>query len=750
MIRKIMWNDVRHHKMLSGSTMLFMAVSTMLITLTVLLFTGLLSSVNGLMERAKTPDFLQMHAGDIEEERIASFAENHPEISEWQICRFLNLENGTLSLGNNSLADSTQDNGLCVQGDGFDYLLDLENGLPTVLEGEVYVPICYRSLYNLSIGDEMQIGKEKLIITGFLRDSQMNSMMASSKRFLVNAEDYEKMKGQGEEEYLIEFRFEEGVDVDSFGVAYGEAELFANGPTITKSLILMMNALSDGIMILVILLVSIVVLLISLLCIRFITAIRMEQDKKEVGMLKALGIGKTNIRFLYFSKYILLSICGALIGFVAASILQTPLAGKMKELYGEAGNGLAVGVIALLSVVLVQVFILCYIWRKMKKIEKMSALEAMFSVEKRGKKEGKGQYILIGLVAAACAFLVLVPQNLYSTMASPGFVTYMGIGNGEIRIDVRQTENISQRTEQLAAKLNNDEQVLKYTVLKTRACPAYLSNGTPVNLIVETGNHSVFPVSYAKGRQPMEDREIALSTLNAQELGLSVGDTLKLQRGGRKEQYTVCGIYSDITNGGKTAKAGSLTLPEEENDQVMWSILYISLQESVSREQWISKYSQTGVDIIDIADYVQGTYGQTLRQIQMAKKVAVGIAVLIIFVVVMLFMRLIVERKRYSISLQKALGFTGTSIRKAYLVKGIILIVAGTAAGLLLGNTVGESICGLILQSFGAEGFHFVIAWKQVLLVIPIILTGTAVAAVWSGIWEVKKIKAFECCMGKE
>ena len=33
-----------------------------------------------------------------------------------------------------------------------------------------------------------------------------------------------------------------------------------------------------------------------------------EKEKNEAGMLKALGIGKKEIRKLYFSKYILLSI----------------------------------------------------------------------------------------------------------------------------------------------------------------------------------------------------------------------------------------------------------------------------------------------------------------------------------------------------------------------------------------------------------------------------------------------------------
>ncbi|MDY4971667.1 MAG: hypothetical protein SO101_15675 [Lachnospiraceae bacterium] len=55
---------------------------------------------------------------------------------------------------------------------------------------------------------------------------------------------------------LIEFLLEEGADSNAFKTAYENAGLPMNGPTITAPLIKMMNTLSDGIMILIILLIS--------------------------------------------------------------------------------------------------------------------------------------------------------------------------------------------------------------------------------------------------------------------------------------------------------------------------------------------------------------------------------------------------------------------------------------------------------------------------------------------------------------
>lgn len=744
MLKKWIGNDIRQNKLMSAATVFFMAVSAALLVLTALLITNLLGAIDGLMSKAAVPDFMQMHAGDLDEEQLARFAKSRPEVEDWQVLRFLNLDNSRIVLGGHNMIGSTQDNGLAVQSSRFDFLLGMDGELPEVVPGEVYVPVCYRTPYGLTVGDNMEIGGQPLTIAGFIRDAQMNSMMASSKRFLVSTEDYGKLSGEGQEEHLIEFLLREGADVNAFQSAYTAQELPANGPAITRSLIRMVNALSDGTMIFVIFLVSILVLLISLLCIHFILSLQMERDRKEVGMLKALGIGRREIRHIYFTKYLLFSLCGILIGLTAAAIAQRPLIRQLQELYGIADNGIQAGVVSLLAALMTEGVILLSVRHTLKKADKLSALEALFQARKRG--GGWKQYLLIGLVTAACTFLMLVPNNLYNTLSSPSFVAYMGIGNGEIRIDVRQRPDIDHVTAQIAAALEEDARVERYAVLQTGSYPAVLPDGGRIHLTAERGDHLVFPVSYTAGTPPTGDDEIALSSLNAEELGLSVGDTLRLLVDGEERSYRVCGVYSDITNGGKTAKIsdGANRMP------VIWSVLYVSLDESADKEQWMEQYRAMDADVTDIADYVRDTYTQTLAQIRLTSWVAAGIAVLVILVVLSLFLQLIVEQNRYTISLHKALGFTGRDLEHAYFGKGLLPAALGIVAGLVLGNLWGEALCGMILQSFGADGFHFVIDWRQMLAGIPVLALAPAILAIRAGVAGIRRISAYACCMGKE
>ena len=72
---RILWNDIKGNRLLAVTTWLFMAICAFMFALTCFLFVSLMSSVDTLMEKAQTPDFLQMHAGQIKEAELVGFAE---------------------------------------------------------------------------------------------------------------------------------------------------------------------------------------------------------------------------------------------------------------------------------------------------------------------------------------------------------------------------------------------------------------------------------------------------------------------------------------------------------------------------------------------------------------------------------------------------------------------------------------------------------------------------------------------------
>lgn len=723
----------------------FVVISVAMISLTALLFTNLTGAIDHLMEKAKTPDYLQMHTGEINADEIKEFALSRPEVADYQIIKFLNLENSILMLGEQSLLDSTQDNGISVQGDGFDFMMDLNNELPKVKPGEVFVPVCYESLYHVKIGDDMGIGDRKLKVAGFIRDSQMNSMMASSKRFLVCEEDYEHLKSLGSEEYLIEFLFTEDADSNALKAAYENANLPMNGPTITRPLIKMMNTLSDGIMIMIILLISALILLISLVCIRFMLLTRVAAEADEVGIMKAIGISGNDIKNMFLRRYNPLVLAGAAIGVVISISAFGPLSAQMQKLYGVSANGFGKFFYAVLSAVFIGVVIILFVLRILKKLNEMTALKALTRNAEEGKK--KNNKLCIVLVLAIAVFLMVIPSNLYSTLSSPEFVTYMGIGNGEIRMDMRQGEEAGVDFEKIGKRLSEDTDVKEYALYQTNSIPVKLSDGTNMNMLMEQGDHRKFPVTYSKGCAPAHEGEAALSYLLSEELGLYPGDEIFVKIAGEYETCKITGIYSDITNGGKTAKLFAKHLDNEEN--VMWRIAYVTLTEEANRRDFMDQYAAMGAEVVDIVSRIRGTYGPTLSQVRLASVLVKMVSFAIILLVIMMFVRMMIANQRNRISIKKAMGFRDMDIKKSFRKSCLPYILAGIIIGTISGCTLGERICGAALKSLGAVGFQFSLNMCSV--TINILLGGfAAILAVYLGSNGIKNIKAVECCRGRE
>ncbi len=763
MKKRLLINSIRADKTISAVTCLFMAASAMLLSLSIILFAEISDSIDRLMETAGTPDFLQMHTGDISAKDISEFAEGRSEVEAMQIVKFLNLQNSDIMIGEHSLSENTQDNGLCIQNEEFDFLIGADNKVIHPKAGEVYVPACYREEYEIGTGDIMDIGGNQLVVAGFLRDSQMNSMMASSKRFLVSESDYKSMKNHGSEEYLIEFKLRHGSDLNAFATAYHKAKLPENGPTITGPLIRMMNALSDGIMILVILLVSIVVLFISILCIRTLIMTQLEKDKREIGIMKAVGISRGGICSIYFSKYLLLSAAGAMLGIALALIIAGPLSTRMRELYGDPGNTVPIMIAAILGAVAAEGIILLSVLCTLRRMEKLSAVEAMYGQGSFGRK--KSLLVPISIITAAAVFIILVPFNLKSTITAPKFATYMGIGESSIRIDLRQNANTNETVDAVTKALEQDDEVSDFALMQTSILEVRLPDGSAYDLMTELGDHGKYPVKYTDGHYPVKENEIALSILSAREMNLEAGDTLQVVKNqgndenkGQNESEpmtcTVCGIYSDITNGGKSAKA-CFDAPGTM-DSIMWSIIYLTPAEGVSAGDWVREHKKSGFStdigmvsdgmrITLIEDYLKGTYGQTIDKISAAGTVSGILACLILFTVILLMMRLMIWKERSDNALMKALGFTAGDIKRRYVKRNLVAVLTGLFIGIFAGVVPGERLAGVLLSSMGAYGFRFILQPGFIFTVVPLMILITAFTALFISLHEVDGIHAYEC-----
>ena len=768
MYSRIIRNDVLKSKLITLVTMIFVAAAALLVSLAAILVVNLSGAIDTLMAQAKTPHFMQMHSGEIDTARLEIFAEKNSYVDEFQVLEFLNIDGARIRIGGNSLAGSVQDNGFSVQSEKFDYLLDLDGNVINVSDGEIYVPVGYWKDGTAKPGDRVMIYGKEFTVAGFLRDSQMNSLLASSKRFLISKNDYTEIKDYGSTEYLIEFRLKDLSALGEFENTYTSAGLEANGPTITYPLFKTLNAISDGLMIAVILLVSVLVVAIAFMCIRFTLLAKIEEDYREIGVMKAIGMRVSDIKKIYLAKYAAIAAAGSILGFALAFVFRGMLLENIRLYMGESHNSAFALFLGIIGVLLVFFAMLVYIRGVLGRFGKISAAEAIrfgLSQEKSGGTKHfylsgnglvdtnvflgvkdvlarKGLYATMLAVLVISVFIIIVPQNLYNTISSKSFIKYMGIGSCDIRIDIQQTDNISQKAGEIEKAMERDNSISKFAVLTTKTFQAKTGSGPEERIKVELGDHSAFPVKYSEGRVPSSEDEIALSAINANELGKRVGDVIELVIQGKEKKLTVCGIYSDITNGGKTAKA----VFSDNTADSMWSIIYAELTDKSRTGAKISEYVGRFdfAKISDIDQYITQTFGSTRSSVEKAAYAAMAVALAITVLVTLLFLKMLVAKDRYSIAVMKAFGFTNQDIKAQYVSRSVFVLIVGIALGTLLANTLGEALAGAVIASFGASSFQFSVNPLSAYLLCPAVMICAVLTATIIGTSGAGQIKISE------
>lgn len=768
MYLKIIRNDIRKNKVITLAIAAFILAAALLVSLASTLAVNLFGAIDSMLLQAKAPHFLQMHKGDLDSERLARFAEQNDDVEMFQVLEFLNMDGSEIIIGENSFAGSVQDNGFSVQSEAFDYLLDLEGNVLHVSDGELYVPLLYMKDGSASIGDTAVIGGKQFQVAGFLRDAQMNSALSSSKRFLISENDYAEIKALGSVEYLIEFRLDDLSKLGAFESAYVSAGLESNGPTITYPLLRMMNALVDGLMISVLLLAGALVVIVAFLCIRFTLLAKIEDETREIGVMKAIGLRLSDIKRIYLSKYAALALLGCLAGFAASFLFRDLLLENIRLYMGEAENDSGALLLSLAGVALVFVAILAFVSLVLRRFRKISPVEAVRFGTVREKPAGMKRFtlsrnrilstnIFLGIkdvlgrkklyatmltVLIIAAFLMIVPQNIRSTIASKDFITYMGIGNCDMLISIQQTDEPARKAAGINQMMVRDDAIARHTVLESKIFEVETADDIRQRIKVELGDHSVFPLQYTSGRLPQAENEIALSVMNADELNKAAGDSIVLFVEGQEKNMIVSGIYSDVTNGGKTAKA---TFSDASPD-ILWYTIAAEFTPGTSPQAEAARYANAFpyAKVADIEEYIRQMYGPTISAVEKASYAAAIAALLISALIILLFMKMLVIKDRHAIAVTKSLGFTNNDIKRQYFARAGVVLIPGVLLGTLLANTAGASFAGMLISMFGVSSFQFAVDPVIAYVLCPLGIAAAVAVATMAGLSDSGHVKISE------
>ncbi|NLM05354.1 MAG: ABC transporter permease [Tissierellia bacterium] len=753
--------DLIRNKASNIGLLVFIILASMLAIVSVTLVIETFQSIDKLYKIAEPPHFLQMHKGDLDQGLIDEFMRSDSNITNWQTQKMLNIYGKDIEISkgdkNFDLSDNIIDIGLVKQNEEKDILLNSSHEKVTIQDGEIGIPILLKNKYNLAMGDRLTLkvdGLEKdFIIKEFVIDAQMNSPMTSSTRILVSNNDYKLLEGLiDEQEYLIEVYFnDKNYSIQS---AYEEEGLPMNGPTISYTMIFLLSALTDISIAFILFLISILLFIIAFISIRFTIDALLEEEIYEIGTMKAIGFSIKDIRDLYLTKYVFLTIIGVLVGFMLSIFARSVYIGHVEETFGKMSLSLDTLALGGLTGLIVFLFIVGYSSKMLGKIKKVTVVEALRG---EGFTRGKAQvhdgfyksklgvnsslairevlfrfreWAIVFFVILITTVIILIPTNLVKTFKSKEFIKYMGVEPSDILIEIGNNQNLERNYKNTIDLLESESNVKDFDIYKKISLGTRDSEGKKSYLHIDSSPNSGKNLDYMEGESPKNEDEIALSYLNVEKLGKKISDEIELELVSGKKIFKVVGIYQDVTGGGYSAKA-TYAFPEEE---VLSYAIGVNVYDKTKLlvGEWSNKLGkEVTVDYMEEISYQ--TIGSVANQLQKLVLVISIVGISIALIISFLFMNLKGIRDQGGNAILRAIGFTFKDIEKQYLIKmGIVAglgIVFGIITTLVLENPLIN--IGLAISGLGVKKVNLVVNSLVQYLILPLILLGTILLGTW-------------------
>lgn len=771
----IVKNDFIRNKVINLALLLFMMFSASLAVLSVLMAVQTFTSISELYKRAQPPHFVQMHKGEIDKERINKFLSENELVTYSQIDTMIDVYGENLTVVgkeyNYNLSDCRLDIGLVKQNESKDLLLNSQHEKVILHEGEIGIPVLLKEMYGMKIGDHIILisnnVRSEFVIKEFILDSMMNSPMVSSTRLLLSDKDFDKLHGKvGEKEYLIEAYFSDKKDATDFQTVYENAGLPQNGQAVTYSIIFLLSALTDITTMFVLLLVSMLLIIVSFICVKFTIMAALEEDIREIGTMKAIGLPFVDIRDIYLYKYRALALAAVTAGYILAFLLSGAVTKHISAAFGARGISTLAVILSLAAGCLVFLLINYYCMRILKKIKKITVVDALVTGKGFGKDKGSikdglhkskklsvnwlmgirevfykfKNWVIVFAVVLITVMMIMVPVNLLITFEAPEFITYMGSSLEDILIDIENGEKLESSYANVKQLLQKEAAIENYYEYRSVRVQTIDAENKLMNINIDCGANAGKELQYLSGKAPEGKNELALSYLNANEIGKGADDKIELLLNNKKREFVVSGIYQDVTSGGYTAKS-KYDFSELAADKYSFSVnLKVNEDAGKKAEEW-SKSLGVGVTVDPMEEFINQTLGGVAKQLRTMVFAIAIIGAALVMLITVLFLKLRLAKDLSEIAVLKAVGFSELDIKQQYLIKIGCVSATGILVGIILTNVLGEKIVNAALgfAGLGIKKVHLIVSPAMEYVISPLLLMVLILLTTWIVMRTIKK-----------
>ena len=769
--------DLKRKKTMNAIVLIFIVLAAMFIASSANNMFTVSTALDEYFEMAKVPDYWYATPYKEEAERFSAFAkENGYGLSAVELIQIDPrdiLVDGNRFEYSNSIVLSGTHGSMVFDGEGRE--------IKQVEDGEIYIPagIFSSEKYNFCAGTVIEIifGEEKksFVLKGSTKDALFGSSMIGMTRFLISDRDFAFFDREGQTKFVSLAVY--GDDPD-----YMKKSNDLNLRTIMsvdRNGIKMMYIM-DMLIAAVVLVVSICLILISMVILRFTIHFTLSEEFREIGVMKAVGIPDLKIRGLYIVKYLAISAFGAGVGLILSVPFGRLLIESVsKNIILPSENKFWINILCAVITAGIVVLFCYFCTRKIRNFSPIDAVRSGQSGERFHKKSiiqlsrvrftpvvfmavndilsGMKKYLSMVLIFTLGLLLILIPVNTINTLKSDGLITLFNMADCDLAISQELLFSANGKNkEMIDEKLKTVREFLQKNGIEAEVFQEIMFR---LNISREGKKNSslAFPgvggvttdrYVYLEGTPPKGKGEVALSYITADKIDAAIGDTVEIDFGEQTKKFIVTAINQSMNNLGE----GIRFYEGEEIDfnlaagSFAIQILYKDNpdKETIQEREELLKQKYRDTDVFSAGEYISYMIGDVAGQLEGVKSLILGIILCINILVALLMVKSFITKEKGEIAMLKAIGFSNTSLVMWQSLRiGIVLCVS-----ILLGTLVCAPLSKLtvepIFKIMGAYSIEFEIVPLEVYVLYPFAVLFATVLSAALGATQLRKISAAE------
>lgn len=781
MYLNILKKDLKRKRTMNMILLLFMILATMFVSSSVNNIINVTTALDNYFEMADVPDYVAATinknlAVDIDETVSPASAVDRYATENVLFLSPANLvfEDGDIVIdGGTNLVQSD----ICMN-----YFLSDGSILERVRQGEFYMTEGRADALGVDVGDKLTIElngvSREFVLADKIKDALFGSNQMTFTRYIISEEDFLCFLSAENTERYYGGKL---VYIYSFDM---ETVLPQIKPLVDNSALAMDRDfmkfcyIFDMIVVGVLLVVSIILIIIAFVVLRFTISFTLSEEFREIGVMKAIGIGNFKIRGLYLVKYMGLSVIGAAVGLA----LSFPFGEMLMSVSSQTiivGNQSPVLVNIVCAVLVIAVILLfCYgCTGRVKKLTPIDAIRNGQTGERFRKKSlmslGKSKfpvtpflalndivssprrYSIITLTFFLCLALLLMLSATVSTMNSGSLATTFGWADCDIYLDSKVTECMMEDGhEKLEKHLDEMEQTLAENGIPAK-CYQEMIFTLPVSFGEKESNISIYQgtgttmdmYEYTAGIVPKNTDEIAITRIAADKLNADIGDTVTIKTIDGDKEYIISAFFQSMNMQGSGIRLHSdeyinyvqalssiptqITFTDNPNSNEMEQRME-EIQRIFPNYENIKICAEAAADMVGVA----GT-------LDAVKSLMVVLTIVLAALITVLMERSFIAKEQGEIALMKAIGTRSGKIygyhALRFLFVGMIAVVIGEIFAMPLTHLCIDPIFKMMGMELAPP---YVIDPVERYLIFPVvILATTAVSAFLTSLYT-RKIKA--------